>query len=112
MIRELRISVAVIFVLTGSFMAHTTWSCSGCHAKSMNLSQDFDAKEYHHVQCDCACSVKKGHHNKCPECGHVHIPQHMEVVSTKDRVNPQLAEKYAAYLESPTVMLQRVIEKN
>lgn len=107
---RMRLFIAIGYVCLSFNGAINT--CSGCHQKSMDLAQEFDPKEYHHVICNCPCDTLRGAHNTCPECRHVHIPQHVEVVSGNDCANAHLVEKFAAYLESPSVMLDTLVEKN
>lgn len=68
------------------FMAFLFAACAsldakvGCMDNSYHLSEPFDNKDYHYVECNCPCKTQLDERNMCVECRHYHEPKPWVVV--------------------------------
>ncbi len=88
-------TLLLIFLIISMISSHLIQTRIGCLSASKHLSEPFDTKAYHPVQCNCNCAYHeaKGMYspaqNQCLECGHSHDPQPLFIVkkSIKTAIN-------------------------
>jgi len=78
------IITAIILVLVSlhTLPVHSSHTCLN---NTRKLTQRYDNKEYHLVDCDCPCSKYTSYERgQCSKCGHYHESQNIVILETKD----------------------------
>lgn len=67
-----------IFILSILCRAHVLIGAPGCMDNSYRLTQQYDTKDYHYVDCNCPCEKRYKIINRkstCSKCGHYRDPR-------------------------------------
>lgn len=64
----------------------TMQAAVGCMSKSTPLTESYDSKQYHYVQCNCPCGSSGRYEilsqrGQCRECGHYHALKRMQILT-------------------------------
>jgi len=68
----------------------------GCLDNSWHLTQMFDHKEYHYVDCNCPCEKRyaiSAHRGQCSKCGHYRDPIETDIIKKAHSTAPSLLLK-------------------
>jgi hypothetical protein len=81
----------------------------GCMDNSYHLTQRYDAKEYHYVQCNCDCSKERQFPQRaqCSQCLHYHTPVTTIVMPLSTALNTHAQSTTPLY--DPNLALQRTV---
>lgn len=87
--------IALIIGLMDLVATGTLKAKVGCMDDSKYLSEKFDTKELHYVQCNCPCKTIVQPHNQCLFCRHYHAEPSWEIIKPQPvRIKePYLAPK-------------------
>lgn len=72
-------------------------SAIGCMDNSKHLTERFDTKAYHYVQCNCPCVKTIIVRNRCLKCQHYHDPVPLRIVAPQKLVMSR--SRYGTALE-------------
>lgn len=67
-----------------TLLSTSIYAAPGCMDNSYHLTQKFDNKEYHYVQCNCPCEKEykiMPARAQCAKCLHCRVPKSMIFVS-------------------------------
>jgi hypothetical protein len=84
----------------------------GCMDNSKHLSEPFDTKEYHYVQCNCPCTYHNSRErNLCIMCQHVHMDPRIEVIESQSVAIHEPSAQTHQLLDPSRRSIRHIIER-
>lgn len=77
----------VLFLLLSQYSPQIMHAAVGCMSTSTPLTEPYDSKQLHYVQCNCPCGSSGRYEilsrrGLCRECGHYHALKRIQILST------------------------------
>ena len=76
----------------------------GCHDNSHHLTEKYDYKEDHAVECYCQCADTLG---RCLQCGHYQKPRPWTIVKQKHTVHQTKHPEFQRPLEALKILVKK-----